>query len=97
GTPPFQLDSRVQLINSRVSIVNKNSEGEEGNWLQAENLNLKAPKIKVNGGDVFAQINNLNFTTTRWGKKHHVDTFSTEAALTDDFLLLKDLTINTDH
>ncbi|RCU44171.1 translocation/assembly module TamB [Chryseobacterium lacus] len=97
GTPPFQLDSRVHLINSRVSIVNKNSEGEEGNWLQAENLNLKAPKIKVNGGDVFAQINNLNFTTTRWGKKHYVDTFSTEAALTDDFLLLKDLTINTDH
>ena len=96
-TPPFQLDSRVHLINSRVSIVNKNSEGEEGNWLQAENLNLKAPKIKVNGGDVFAQINNLNFTTTRWGKKHYVDTFSTEAALTDDFLLLKDLTINTDH
>lgn len=95
--PPFQLDSRVELIDSKVSIINQNSEGDAGKWLYANKLNLIAPKVKVNGSNVSAQINNLSFTTNRYGKSHHVDTFSTELSLTDDFLSLKDLTLNTDH
>ncbi len=95
--PPFQLNSRVELVDSKVSIINQNSEGDKGKWLYANNLNLVAPKVRVNGSNVSAQINNLSFVTSRWGKSHHVDTFSTELSLTDDFLSLKDLTLNTDH
>ena len=95
--PPFQLNSRIELINSKLSIINQNSEGDDGHWLLAENLNLRAPSVRVNGGDVFAQVNNLNFTTTRWGKKHTVDTFSADISLTDQFLSLRDLTLYTDH
>ena len=95
--PPFQLNSRVQLINSKVSIINRNSEGDEGKWLYADKVNLKAPKVRVNGSDVSAQINNLSFVTERWGKKHYVDTFSTDVSLTEKHLSLQDLTLNTDH
>ncbi len=95
--PPFQLNSRVDIINSKVSIINRNSPGEKGKWLYSNNLNLHAPSVKINGPDVFAQINNMTFTTERWGKKHFVDTFSTDLALTGEFLSLNDLTLNTDH
>lgn len=95
--PPFQLNSRVQIIDSKVSIVNQNSEGDHGKWLTATKFNLKAPNVKVVGPNITALINNMSFVTSRWGKSHTVDTFSTELALTKQFLSLKDLTINTDH
>ncbi|MCB4234757.1 hypothetical protein LDL59_05555 [Kaistella anthropi] len=91
------MKSRIFITNSKVSIVNQNSEGEQGKWLSAENLNLVVPELKVEGSDIFAQVNNIRFTTERWGKKHYVDTFSTELALTKEFLVLNDLTINTNH
>ena len=94
--PPFQLNSRVDIIDSKVIIVNQNSEGEAGKWLTATHFNLRAPQVKVNGGNVFAQVNNMSFFTERYGKKHFVDTFSTDLSLTADYLSLKDLTINTD-
>ena len=94
---PFQLKSRVSITNSKVSIINQNTEGEAGKWLDATNLNLVVPELKVVGSDVSAQINNMRFTTERWGKKHFVDTFSAGFSLTHDFLSLKDLTFNTDH
>ncbi|ANF49773.1 hypothetical protein A0O34_04105 [Chryseobacterium glaciei] len=95
--PPFQLNSRLQIIDSKVSIINQNSPGEPGKWLTATKFNLKAPNVKVNGTNISALINNMSFVTTRWGKSHFVDTFSTELSMSQDFLLLKDLTLNTDH
>ncbi|WP_415325889.1 translocation/assembly module TamB [Chryseobacterium sp. MMS23-Vi53] len=95
--PPFQLNSRLQILDSKVSIVNLNSPGEPGKWLTATKFNLIAPNVKVNGPNVSALINNMSFITTRWGKSHFVDTFSTELSLNQDHLLLKDLTLNTDH
>ena len=94
---PFQLKSRIFINDSKISIVNQNSEGEEGKWLTAENVNIVVPELRVNGSNVFAQINNMRFTTERWGKKHFVDTFSADLALTKQYLFLKDLTLNTDH
>ncbi|WP_027377648.1 translocation/assembly module TamB domain-containing protein [Kaistella palustris] len=95
--PPFQLNSRVDIIDSKVIIVNQNSEGEDGKWLTATKFNLHAPQVKVNGSNIFGQINNMSFYTERWGKTHYVDTFSTELSMTPDYLSLKDLTLNTDH
>lgn len=95
--PPFQLDSRLQILDSKVSIVNLNSPGEKGKWLTATNFNLIAPNVKVNGRNISGSINNMSFTTTRWGKSHFVDTFSTELSMTPEYLFLKDLTLNTDH
>ncbi|UOE40306.1 translocation/assembly module TamB [Chryseobacterium suipulveris] len=95
--PPFELKTRVFVNDSKISIVNQNHEGYEGKWLMADNVNLIVPELKVNGSNVFAQINNMRFTTERWGKKHFVDTFSGDLSLTKEFLSLKDLTLNTDH
>ncbi|WP_160140251.1 translocation/assembly module TamB [Chryseobacterium sp. c4a] len=95
--PPFQLNSRVQIIDSKVSIVNQNSPDDHGKWLTATKFNLKAPNVKVVGPNITALINNMSFVTSRWGKSHIVDTFSTELSLTKQFLSLKDLTLNTDH
>lgn len=94
---PFQLKSRIYVTDSKVTIVNQNQEGEDGKWLNATNLNLVIPELRVNGSNVFAQINNMRFTTERWGKKHFVDTFSADFALTKYYLSLKDLTLNTDN
>jgi len=94
---PFQLKSRIFITDSKISIVNQNSEGEAGKWLTADHVNLVVPELRVNGSDVFAQINNMRFTTERWGKKHFVDTFSADFGLTKEALTLKDLTLNTNH
>ncbi|MCX8531716.1 translocation/assembly module TamB domain-containing protein [Chryseobacterium luquanense] len=95
--PPFQLNARLEILNSKVSIVNQNSPGEPGKWLTATNVNLIAPKVKVNGVNIAARIDNFTFTTKRWGKSHFVETFSTDFAMTQDYLSLGDLTLNTDH
>ena len=95
--PPFQMDARIEIIDSKVSIINRNSEGEKGKWLYAHNLNLLAPKVKINGPNVSAQINNLTFKTERWGKTHFVETFSGDLAMTKEYLSLKDLTLNTEN
>ena len=95
--PPFQLNARLEILNSKVSIINQNSPGEPGKWLTATNVSLIAPKVKVNGVNIDARIDNFTFTTKRWGKSHFVETFSTDFSMTEDFLALGDLTLNTDH
>ncbi|WP_312078211.1 translocation/assembly module TamB [Chryseobacterium sp.] len=95
--PPFELNSRIELINSKVSIINQNSPGDKGKWLTAKNVNLYAPNVKINGPNIYARINNFSFVAERWGKSHFMETFSTEMSLTEDFLSMKDLTMNTDH
>ncbi|HFK5571277.1 TPA: translocation/assembly module TamB [Elizabethkingia meningoseptica] len=95
--PIFQLHSRVQILDSKITIVNQNHTGEESKWLTADHFNLTAPLLKVKGPDVSARINNMTFYTMRWGKRHFVETFSTDFALTKESLKFKDLTLNTDH
>lgn len=95
--PIFKLNSRIEILNSKISIVNQNSEGEEGKWLQAENVNLIAPELHVVGPSVKAKINNFTFRTKRWGKSHFVDTFSGDLNIDKEHLTLKDLTFYTDH
>ncbi|MGS0747249.1 translocation/assembly module TamB [Halpernia sp. GG3] len=93
----FQLNSRLYILDSKVSIINQNHEGDAGKWLIADNVNLKVPTLKVNGSNVTAQINNFSFNTRRYGKVNKVETFSTDFSLSDKALILKDLTFNTDH
>lgn len=95
--PPFELNTRLVITDGTVSIVNQNSPGEKGRWLDSQNLNLIVPKLKVLGGNVSAQINKLSFQTERWGKKHFVDTFSTTLTLDRKALDLKNLFFYTDH
>ncbi|RQP07675.1 MAG: translocation/assembly module TamB [Chryseobacterium sp.] len=92
----FHLNTRVDIIDSKVSIHNRNHPGDEGKWLTAENVNLRVPVLKVEGADVTGRINNLTFTTYRRGKSHFVDTFSADVALTHKLLSVKGLTFNTD-
>lgn len=95
--PPFELKSRIMVTNSTVSIVNQNSPGDAGKWLDAKNLSLTIPELKVKGADVHAQINNLRFTTNRWNKNHYVETFSGDFFYSKKALEIKDLTFNTPH
>lgn len=94
---PFELKSRILIGDSRISIVNQNSEGDHGKWLDAYNVNILIPELKVKGGDVSANINKMSFITSRWGKKHVVETLSANFALTDRYLSLQDLLLYTDH
>lgn len=94
---PFQLHSRVLIVDSKLSIINQNQEGDAGKWLQAERFNLYAPTLDVEGPKIKARINNLTFVTKRWGKTHTLDTFSTDFSMDREHLSLKDLTLYTDH
>lgn len=95
--PPFQLSSRISITNSKISIINQNHDGDQGKWLDANEVNLLISGLKVKGPNVDAKINNLSFITERWGKKHKIETFSTDFSYTKQLLHLNDLTINTDH
>ena len=93
---PFELTSRISILDSKVSIINENS-GEKGKWLTATDLNIIAPELKVRGSTVNAKINRMSFVAERWGKKHFLQTFSTNLTYTDQFLKLEDLLLYTDH
>ncbi|WP_244614335.1 translocation/assembly module TamB domain-containing protein [Elizabethkingia argenteiflava] len=95
--PVFKLRSRVQILDSKISIVNQNHQGEEGKWLTADHVYLTVPLLKIEGPNVSARVNNMTFRTFRWGKPYLVDTFSTDFALTQETLKFGDLTLNTDH
>ncbi len=103
GTPrdpkkkPFQLNSRIQIENSRISIINANHDGDEGKWLQATEVNALVHDLQVVGPNVSAKINNFSFFTKRWGKEHQMKTFSADFAITNERLSLKDLTMETSH
>lgn len=95
--PPFELDARISILNSQLSIVNQNRAGDEGRWLDAQRLNVQIPRLKVKGSDVSAQVNNFSLVTERWGKKHLIETFSTNFTLNKEYLWLENLVLNTDH
>ena len=95
--PVFKLNTRLEIRDSKVSIINQNHDGDEGKWLQAEDVNLVVPKLNVIGSKVKANINNFTFRTKRWGKTHFVDTFSGKLDLDKEHLSLNELTFFTDH
>ncbi|MFC0343911.1 translocation/assembly module TamB domain-containing protein [Epilithonimonas hispanica] len=94
---PFKMGMKFDIINGIASIINENSPGEAGKWLDARKVNLNVTSLKVEGADVSADIRNFNFITKRYGKEHVVDTFSTNFELTKKHLKLGNLTFNTDH
>lgn len=95
--PKFKMNMKIDLINGIASIVNQNSPGEAGRWLDARKVNLNVTSLKVEGADVFADIRNFSLITKRYGKEHIVDTFSTNFEITKKHLKFGNLTINTDH
>ncbi len=62
---PFKMGMKIDLINGIASIINENSPGEAGRWLDARNVNLNVTSLKVEGPDVFADIRNFKFITKR--------------------------------
>ena len=94
---PFKMGMKIDLINGVSTIVNENSPGEAGRWLDARNINMHVTSLKVEGADVFADIRNFSLITKRYGKEHIVDTFSTNFEITKKHLKFGNLTINTDH
>ena len=94
--PPTKFTSRIEIINSKVSVVNRN-QGEDGNWLKAEKFNAYVSDIKTNGPNVNLKLNKFSFITERWGKKHKVEALSGDVAVTNQKLELKDLIFHTDH
>jgi len=95
--PIFQLHTRVRVLDSKVSIINQNLDGESGKWLTADHFNVIIPYLRITGPDVTARIGNLSFYTQRHGKRHFIETFSTDFTLNRNVLSFLDLTLNTDH
>jgi hypothetical protein len=95
--PKFRMNMKIDLINGIASIVNENSPGEAGRWLDARNVNMNVTSLKVEGADVFADIRNFSLITKRYGKEHIVDTFSTNFEITKKHLKFGNMTINTEH
>lgn len=93
---PFQLTSRIEIKNGKVSIVNEN-QGEDGKWLKAENFNAYVSELKVMGSDVKLKLHKIGFITERWGKKHHLKAISGDVFVTKEKFELKDLIFHTDH
>lgn len=94
---PFKMGMKIDLINGVSTIVNENSPGEAGRWLDARKINMHVTSLQVEGADVFADIRNFSLITKRYGKEHIVDTFSTNFEITKKHLKFGNLTINTDH
>ena len=68
--PKFKMNMKIDLINGVASIINENSPGEAGRWLDARKVNLNVTSLKVEGADVFADIRNFSLITKRYGKEH---------------------------
>ena len=94
--PPFKFTSRIEIKNSKLSIVNEN-QGEDGKWLKAEKLNAYVSNLKVVGADVNMKFNRLSFITERWGKKHHLETLSGDLFISKEKFAFSDLIMHTGY
>lgn len=93
---PFKFASRIQIENSKISIINEN-QGVDGKWLKAEKLNAYISDLKVIGSDVSLKFNRLSLVTERWGKKHLLETLSGDLFMNKEKFEFTDLIMNTDH
>lgn len=93
---PFKFNSRIQIDNSKLSIVNEN-QGQDGKWLKAEKLNAYVSNLKIIGSDIKLKFNRLSFITERWGKKHFLETLSGDLFVNKEKFEFTDLIMNTDH
>lgn len=94
--PPSKFTSRIEIIDSKVSIVNQNK-GRDGLWLKAEKVNAYASDVRTVGPDVKLKLNRMSFVTERWGKKHILETLSGNVKMSREKLELKDLVFSTNQ
>ena len=95
--PLFKMAASIEIHNSKLSIINQNSEGDAGKWLVGTSVNMSIPSLKIAGPDINADLQNLSFTTERWGKTHKVERFAGLFSLTNTALSFKELVFDTDH
>lgn len=95
--PIFRLNSKINIDNAKLSIINENSKGDAGRWLKAKNLDLHLSELQIAGVKIDAKLDNFSFETQRWGKIHKVEKFATHFTLDNHSLALKNLTFKTDH
>ena len=64
------------ILNSKISIINQNHDGDEGKWLQAENVNLIAPHLNISNQIFLLELIILVLRPKDGESTHILDTFS---------------------
>ncbi len=93
----FDLSTRLSISQSKILILNQNKDGDDGKWLDASDFNLILSQLKVHGADVFATIQNANFSTNRYGIIHKLNTLTGQFSLTRNALQVSNLVFFTDR
>ncbi len=92
----FKLQGRVDMVNSQLSIVNQNLPEEDQVWLDASDLNLKVPDVKIVDSDIQATVNQLSFKGKRHKENYIVNELSGQVHYSETELSFKDLTLESD-
>ncbi|MDR3272488.1 MAG: translocation/assembly module TamB [Flavobacteriaceae bacterium] len=92
---PFYLNGRVDLVNGQLSIVNQNLTKKEQTWLDASNLNVKIPSLKIADSDVTANVAQFSFDGKRRNEKYQLKQLSGSLHYSNTDLSFKDLTLES--
>ncbi len=92
----FKLQGRADMINGQLSIVNQNLLQEDQIWLDASELNLKVPAVKIIDSDILVTVDQLSFKGKRHKENYTVNQLSGQVHYSDTELSFKDLTLESD-
>lgn len=72
----FRMNGNIYIQNGKLLIQNQNLDEKNQNWVNAENFNLVAKKFKLQGDDIWAEIESWNFDAIRHNENYKVENFS---------------------
>lgn len=72
----FRMNGNIFIFNGKLLIQNQNLDENNQNWVDAENFNLVAKKFKLQGDDIWVDIESWNFDGLRHNEKYKVENFS---------------------
>ena len=91
----FLLRGNLNVVHSKLSIINENLPANERVWLDAENLNAEIVNVDVAGSTYSAQILEMNFDAEKNGEKYRLEELSSMFKMTDKGIFLDELRLET--
>lgn len=95
GESEFKIRGDINILNSKLSIVNYNLEPNQQVWLDAENFNAIIKDVNVSGSTYMANIDDLNFEAEKNSEKFKLERLSSVFLMNDQGILLDNLRLTT--
>src|SRR5690606_8440947 len=90
----FLLRGDVEIINGKLLIQNQNLENQ--NWIDAQNFNALIEDFKLDNGEIWANLKQMNFEAERNEERYVIENFSGDFHFSDKEIRFDRLNLKTE-